>query len=207
MPMPKSSKLLKARASFARKFNQWAESPPLSVALVDIDDFKPINDRYGHDVGDGVLTKIHRALESLPEGSSVERVGGDEFVCAMPSTSPEQALLAFENVRRTVDSKNLKVGKHSIPVTLTAGIASYPQHTEDPAELINVADEALHRAKREGRNRAVIYVEDKMVLKSNYYPRAQLARLARLSETSGRSEASLLREALGELVEKYSASL
>jgi diguanylate cyclase (GGDEF)-like protein len=159
MPMPKSNKLLKARASFAKKINDWAESPPLSVALVDIDDFKPINDRYGYDVGDAVLAKIHRGLEGLPAGSVVERLSGDEYVCAMPSTSPEQALLSFDNVRRAVESKNFKIGKHSIPVTLSAGIASFPQHTEDPAELINVADEALQRAKREGRNRAVIYVE------------------------------------------------
>jgi diguanylate cyclase (GGDEF)-like protein len=207
MTMPKSSKLQKARTSFARKFNDWAESPPLSVALVDIDDFKLINDKYGRDVGDEVLSKVHRALESLPSGSLIERLAGDEFVCAMPATSPEQALLAFENVRRSVDSTAFKIRKLTISLTLTAGIASYPQHTEDPADLINVADEALHRAKREGRNRAVIYVEDKMVLKSNYYPRAQLSRLARLSQATRRSEASFLREGLGELLEKYSANL
>lgn len=207
MTMPKNSKLQKARASFARKFSEWSESPPLSVALVDIDEFKPINDKYGRQIGDEVLARVHRALESLPNGSVVERLSGDEFVCAMPSTSPEQALLAFEDVRRTVDSSTFKIRKHTISLTLTAGIACYPQHTEDPTDLINVADEALHRAKREGRNRAVIYVEDKMVLKSNYYPRAQLSRLARLSQATRRSEASLLREGLGELLEKYSASL
>ncbi|MER3461590.1 MAG: GGDEF domain-containing protein, partial [Armatimonadota bacterium] len=64
-------------------------------------------------------------------------------------------------------------------------------------------DEALLRAKREGRSRVAIYVEDKMVLKSNYYPKNQLARLATLSERLGRTEAALLREALADLLDKY----
>ena len=75
------------------------------------------------------------------------------------------------------------------------------------AELYRAADEALLRAKREGRSRACIYVESKMVLKSNYYPKSQLERLAKLSAALGRTEASLLREALDDLIEKYRGEL
>jgi diguanylate cyclase len=72
---------------------------------------------------------------------------------------------------------------------------------------MRAASEALHRAKREGRNRVAIYVEEKMTLKSNYYTKAQLERLAKLSNTTGRTEASLLREGLEELLAKYKDEL
>lgn len=90
---------------------------------------------------------------------------------------------------------------------MSVGIASLPQHAEDPGQLREAAAEALHRAKREGGGRCAIYVEDKMVMKSNYYPRAQLAGLSKLSERLSRTEASLLREALGDLLDKHRAEL
>ncbi len=89
------------------------------------------------------------------------------------------------------------------PVTLSIGVASNPPHASEAEGLWRAAGEALMRAKREGSNRVAIYVEEKMTLKSNYYSRANLERLAKLSSTTRRTEASLLREALDDLITKY----
>lgn len=193
---------------FSERLDDWAESPPLSVALADVDGFMAVNQDYGHDVGDEVLAFVERTLAaSLPKGTKLARIGGDEFACALPRTSPEEALILLEEVRKHVAAKRQTFGDHHIPVRLSIGIASFPQHTEDPGRLLRAAHDALHRAKQEGRNRVAIYVEDKMVLKSSYYPRAQLARLSVLSDRLGRTEASLLREALDAVLERYRAEL
>ncbi len=73
----------------------------------------------------------------------------------------------------------------------------------DRSDLVRAADEAIHRAKRDGRGRISIHVEERMVLKSNYYSKASLGRLAKLSAAEGRTEASLLREALDDLIDRY----
>ena len=88
-------------------------------------------------------------------------------------------------------------------IQLSVGIAAKPPHAKSITELMRYADEALYRAKREGRSRVSIYVEDKMTLKSNFYPKAQLERLSKLSSATGRTEASLLREALETLLNTY----
>jgi len=86
------------------------------------------------------------------------------------------------------------------------GLASYLPHVGNPYGLLRATDEALLRAKRDGKSKVAIYVEDKMVLRPNYYSKAQLSRLATLSERLGRTEAALLREAL-DLLDKYRGEL
>ena len=87
-------------------------------------------------------------------------------------------------------------------IAATFGVAARPPHASSVTDLVACANAALMRGKREGGGRVAIYVEEKMVLKSSYYPRADLDRLARLSAATGRTEASLLREALGDLFGK-----
>jgi diguanylate cyclase (GGDEF)-like protein len=192
------------RDRFLDYLTSWNEQGPLTLALVDLDGFKSVNDTYGHEVGDRVLERVVKALDgSLPEGACVSRLGGDEFAVALPGASPEEALIQMEEIRQHLAKKHPLGPNLSLSIQISAGIASFPPHVADPKNLINAADEALLRAKREGRGRVAIYVEDKMVLKSNYYSKAQLARLATLSERLGRTEAALLREALSELLDKY----
>lgn len=183
--------------------NQFAESPPVSVAFIDIDDFKAINDSHGHSTGDLILEAVVKDLTTAtgPEGI-VARVGGDAFACLMPATPPEQALLRLDRARANLEKKRT-YGKVKLSVPISFGIASFPHHTEDPTDLIGQASDAMEKAKREGRNRGAIYIEERMVLKSNYYPRAQLGRLASLATSLGRTEAALLREALADLEYKY----
>ncbi len=191
------------RQSFSESLSRWAEDPPLSVVLIDIDYFKEVNDRYGHEIGDKVIDRIAETLGAAIGPEMVTRTGGDEFACVLPATTPERALISIENIRTTLSSKPIIAGRNRIPISISAGIASLPQHAEDPSQLVSAADEALHRSKREGKGRVSIWVEDKMVLKSNYYSRAQLGGLAQLAQRLGQTEASLLREALGHLLERY----
>ena len=117
---------------------------------------------------------------------------GADFLDGPPRKAQPLRLVAGEGL----------VGKKRA-IDMSFGIAAFPQHVGSPADLPTAADEALHRAKADGRSRVAIYVEDRMTLKSNYYPKAQLTRLAKLSDRLGRTEASLLREALADLLARY----
>ena len=177
------------------------------MAFLDLDHFMEINNTFGHPAGDSVLRSLERTLcGSLPAHAIVGRIGGDEYAVALPNSSSESALILLEEIRTHFTSRppSLEVQQH---VQVCIGIASRPPHAESLPELMRAASEALHRAKREGRNRVAIYVEEKMTLKSNYYSKAQLERLAKLSNTTGRTEASLLREGLEELLAKYKDEL
>lgn len=192
-----------------QKENEWeqavqafAANRQLAVAVCDLDNFKEINDTHGHDVGDLVLRAWERTLAgSVPPGAIVGRVGGDEYAVALPDMSAENALIVMEEIRAHYSAHPPTPAIGSIGVS--AGIASRPPHATEPDELLAAAKDALMRAKREGRNCISIYVEEKMTLKSNYYTRGGLDRLSKLSRNTGRTEASLLREALDDLLEKH----
>jgi diguanylate cyclase len=179
---------------------------PLALALTDLDGFAAVNDSYGRDAGDAVLVAWNRVLEAnVPDGGSVVRLGGDEFVVVLPGTSAENAVVLLEEVRGHFSSMSLE----GIPVALSAsaGIAANPPHGTTAEELWRAAGEALMRAKRDGRDRVALHIEEKMVLKSNYYSKANLERLAKLSSATDRTEASLLREALDDLLYKHRDAL
>ncbi len=179
----------------------------LALALIDLDHFKEINDSLGHAAGDSVLRSLERTLGgSLPANAIVGRIGGDEYAAAIPDSTAESALILLEEIRNHFSSNYVSA---EIPrkIQLSVGIAAKPPHAKTIADLMRCADEAMYRAKREGRSRVAIYVEDKMTLKSNFYPKAQLERLSKLSSATGRTEASVLREALEELLVKYKDEL
>lgn len=196
-----SPKIVDAQAVEA-KLAAFGESPPLSLAVIDIDEFKKINDTHGHATGDLVLQSVLEELSTEADSGTVLRVGGDAFACLLPETSPEAALLRLDRARTRLE-KQRSFGKTKIRTPISIGIASFPHHVEDPSQLSQAAWEALEKAKRDGKNRGAIFVEERMVLKSNYYSRAQLSRLAALAESLDRTEAALLREALEDLLDKY----
>lgn len=179
------------------------EGAPLAVAVCDLDDFARVNKGWGRAAGDALLRSWERTLTgSLPPEAQVTRIGGDEYAAALPDHSAESALIVFEEIRNHFSSLYPNADA-PWSVGVSAGIAARPPHGETPSELFTAASEALMRAKREGRGRVSIFVEEKMTLKSNYYTRATLDRLAKLSGATGRTEASLLREALDALLVKY----
>jgi len=183
------------------------EPGQLAIAQLDLDDFKIVNDTLGHAAGDAVLRSLERTLSgSLPDNTIVSRLGGDEYAVALPDMTAESALILLEEIRQHFSGRPIspEIPRH---VQLSVGIAAKPPHAKTLAELLRCADEALYRAKREGRSRVAIYVEDKMSLKSNFYPKAQLERLAKLSNATGRTEASILREGLEDVLVKYREEL
>jgi len=175
---------------------------PLAMAVADLDRFGEVNTRLGMEAGDRVLATFERTLSgSLGADAVIARIGGDEYAVALPGTSAESALIQLEEVRAHYAAHGVEGIDE--PLDASFGIAARPPHAEDTADVLRCAAEALMRAKREGSARAVIYVEEKMTMKSNYYSRASLDRLAKLAGTTSRTEASLLREALDDLFTKH----
>jgi diguanylate cyclase len=175
---------------------------PLAIAVADLDRFQEVNDRLGMDGGDRVLATFERTLiASLPVGTVIARIGGDEYAIALPGTSAESALIQLEEVRSHYAAHG--VDGVDEPLDASFGIAARPPHAEDTADVLRCAAEALMRAKREGSGRSLMYIEEKMTMKSSYYSRATLDRLTKLSSATSRTEASLLREALDDLLIKH----
>jgi diguanylate cyclase len=171
---------------------------PVAVAVTDLDRFGPLNQAHGRETGDAVLGSFERALSSgLGPGALVAHVRGDEFAVALPDASCEEALLALEKVRAEFAARAAADGLEE-RLGVSIGIAGRPAHGSTAEELIEAADAGLVRAKRAGGNRVAIHIEERMILKSSYYPRPSLHRLTKLARRTGRPEASLLREALDE---------
>jgi len=130
----------------------------LAVVMLDIDHFKRFNDTFGHAAGDYVLRELAATISRAGRKSDVAcRYGGEEFVLFMPETAPEVALKRANGIREAVKSLHLEWEGHALgPVTLSAGVAAYPEHGNDPETLLRFADQALYRAKELGRDRVVL---------------------------------------------------
>ena len=133
------------------------ELPAISLMLIDIDYFKPFNDTYGHIAGDYALRSVADALrKNIRPTDMAARYGGEEFLVILPETTLEQAMLAAERVRKGVEDLELQLDDEKYPgVTISLGITKL-QKGDDINSFIVAADEALYRAKNEGRNKAVL---------------------------------------------------
>jgi diguanylate cyclase len=127
------------------------ENLTLSMILIDIDNFKTINDTFGHQAGDEVLKKLASMLRARSSDIS-SRYGGEEFLMILPSMPLSNAIERAEWVRKTFAASPIAYGDANIQATLSIGISSYPNHAQSPAELIRCADAALYRAKAKGKN-------------------------------------------------------
>lgn len=131
----------------------------LSVAMFDIDNFKQINDKFGHLQGDMVLKSVAEILKkSFRETDYVARYGGEEFAIILPETDTLSALVAVERVRKLIDEYKFPTidGKKSLKVEISAGVSSYPQYANDKAELLRKVDNSLYKAKKLGKNRVCL---------------------------------------------------
>jgi two-component system cell cycle response regulator len=134
-----------------------ARGKPLAVAMLDIDFFKSVNDTYGHDAGDDVLREFANRIRKSIRGIDLAcRYGGEEFVLLMPETDLAVATAVSERLRRRIASDPFRVqhGARQVEVTISIGIAAFCGG-DNAATLIKRADQALYRAKRDGRNRVV----------------------------------------------------
>jgi len=132
-------------------------SRPLSLALLDIDHFKRINDDHGHLIGDEALRRVSDLIRlSMREGDLSGRYGGEEFGVVFPETEMNGALLAVERIRQAIEQTPLKMADGSeINLTISCGLATLRDGDEDKLELLDAADQCLLEAKRTGRNRTV----------------------------------------------------
>jgi diguanylate cyclase (GGDEF)-like protein/putative nucleotidyltransferase with HDIG domain len=150
---------------------------PLTLCLLDVDDFKRINDRFGHPAGDRVLSQLAARLRQTGEAF---RLGGDEFALLLPGSDEHAALLAAESVVDRIGALKLEpIGS----VTVSVGVATSPQHAEERDELVRLADSALYWAKEYGKNRVRAYRPDVIEL-------AELKRLASGPDRAARFRAA-----------------
>jgi diguanylate cyclase (GGDEF)-like protein len=128
----------------------------MAVVLLDLDFFKRINDTWGHPAGDAALVATAGVLKKV-EGALCCRYGGEEFVLLLDKATGDEALVVAESVRRDIEALPFVWEEQRVPLTLSAGAASFPDlYTKTAAELILFADEALYEAKRRGRNRVLL---------------------------------------------------
>ena len=131
---------------------------PLGIVMLDIDHFKLVNDTYGHAAGDTVLRELGNLLASQVRGSDVAcRYGGEEFVLLLPEASRETTCQRAETIRAGASRIALSdQGRLIAPITLSLGVAAFPEDGTQADPLLKSADDALYRAKREGRDRVAV---------------------------------------------------
>jgi two-component system cell cycle response regulator len=131
---------------------------PLTVLVLDIDYFKSVNDTHGHDAGDEVLREFSQRLKKSIRGIDLAcRYGGEEFVVVMPETDMAVATMVAERLRRRIASEPFPIsqGANAVEVTISIGLAARHSASDNAANILKRADQALYRAKRDGRNRVV----------------------------------------------------
>ncbi|MDP3786214.1 MAG: GGDEF domain-containing protein [Candidatus Omnitrophota bacterium] len=128
----------------------------LSMLMIDLDHFKQCNDTYGHLVGDIVLRDIAKIMkEHIRQVDLLGRYGGEEFVIALPDTDKNSAASVAGRIRQSVERYKFKAYDETITMTISVGVATYPEDGDDVGALIDRADQALYKAKAEGRNRVI----------------------------------------------------
>jgi len=144
------------RRTMDRWMAEWiGGQKPFSVVMLDIDHFKKVNDTYGHQTGDEVLRFLARnMLAYLRKDDCCCRYGGEEFAILLPETTAEEAFKIAERIRTNMETAISPTGG---PITISCGVAAYPDDAETAQGLLEAADTALYEAKRAGRNRTVVF--------------------------------------------------
>jgi len=194
---PEFEALLQNALTAARKQGQ-----PVSVAVLDLDFFGRLNDKAGTEAGDRALNRLAARIAAHFQGRfQACRFGGDAFAVLLEGEEKEQAFLQVEKLR----GRLAEAGGEAPGITVSAGVASYPEDGAKAIDVLNKACEALYRAKVSGRDKVCLSREEKMVTKTSHYTQGQLLGLRRLAEREGIGEAVLLREGLNDLLRKHNA--
>jgi len=134
---------------------------PLSITIFDVDNFKSVNDQYGHLVGDQILFQISkRCLEIIRSVDVLARYGGEEFVILFPHTERGEAFASSERIRSAVEGVPFLISDQEIWVTLSMGVAGHTgDRTQNIDALLELADKALYQSKRDGKNKTTMWEE------------------------------------------------
>lgn len=176
----------------------------VTLFAVDLDNLHALNLEVGRPAGDRFIKAAATVLAKVAaqEGWTLGRIGGDEFALLLPRVGLEQAFLKAEKLRGDIE----EALKRAVPerrCTASIGVANYPRDAKNADELKRKADLALYAAKEQGGGAVSLTPGENMVLRSSYYPAAQLGRLRSLAERQKKKEAVMLREALDDLIRKY----
>jgi len=155
------------RAHFASLYEQQIAAArrygtDLSILFLDLDNFKDINDNFGHSAGDIVLKTVAGIIEKEKRDSDIAaRYGGDEFVVMMPHTSSISGQVLAERIRRAVEKRPICHNHLGINLTISGGLASFPLNSQNPHDLLRMADAAVYLAKGAGKNTISLYKHEK----------------------------------------------
>jgi diguanylate cyclase len=128
--------------------------------MIDSDNLKQINDTHGHESGNRLLQHLVRCIREQLRGSDVmARFGGDEFIVLLPETSNKGALEMAERIRKAIEVSRFDVRSGDTNITVSLGVASYPEDGGNLDVILDKADKAMYRAKQAGRNRVIAYTE------------------------------------------------
>jgi diguanylate cyclase (GGDEF)-like protein len=127
--------------------------PPFGVAMIDIDHFKSVNDKYGHQAGDNVLFQVAQIIlrETVPDGIAC-RYGGEEIIVFFPKKVTKEIVKIMEKVRKTIENTKIPIKRKKLTVTASFGISHRASYSQKIMDIIHAADKALYRAKKYGRN-------------------------------------------------------
>ena len=142
----------------ARRRGEAVPNGKVAVLMIDLDHFKKVNDTFGHQAGDVVLSEIGRFLRAGIRGSDIAcRYGGEEIALILTDTALEPAVQRAEGIRKKIGALTFSHDGRSMgPVTASIGVAIFPDHADDTESLLRVADEALYKAKQGGRDRVAV---------------------------------------------------
>jgi diguanylate cyclase (GGDEF)-like protein/PAS domain S-box-containing protein len=145
--------------------NAKREHIHLALMFIDFDNFKPINDSLGHAIGDKLLAKASARMQRcMRESDTIARIGGDEFVVLLPNTDSDlDAKVVAEKIRQAITIP-FEIDDYTLNISVSIGIAIYPEHGEDEIELSKNADLAMYYAKQAGRNISMIYHDQMQVI-------------------------------------------
>ncbi|KNY29391.1 diguanylate cyclase [Pseudobacteroides cellulosolvens] len=181
---------------------------PFSIAVADVDNFENINKIYGYPIGDEVIKKLISVFRQNLSSIDLITRHGDELNILLVKKGSERSFMEMEEIRRYLSDNTFSLSDknktENVYITVSCGIASYPRDSKNPIELFRVADSAMFRAKKLGKNKVCLSEVESMVLKSSYFTKTQVDRLSELSKETEKTEAFLLREALDDLFKKYS---
>ncbi|MEN8258467.1 MAG: GGDEF domain-containing protein [Thermodesulfobacteriota bacterium] len=166
--------ILKGHLAQAKRHNT-----ELTILFLDVDNFKLFNDTYGHQAGDKALVAVADVIRQESRTDDVSlRYGGEEFVIIMPNTGERSALVLAERIRKNIEGLVVEVDGVERSVTISGGIASYPNDAKNAHTLLNKADKALYRSKKMGKNNISVFAEEKQ----RGYPRSKLIRPVRIKK-------------------------
>ena len=153
-PLTKMSNRRRFYPILEREFNlSLRHARPLALLTIDVDHFKLVNDKYGHDIGDIVLIQVAETLKDLCRKTDVScRLGGEEFAILLSQTSFKGAATAAEKIRETISRMEIKANGEVISVTVSIGVSCFEKGDRQPKELMSRSDAALYKAKHMGRN-------------------------------------------------------